>query len=580
MKKTMMKWGLATSVMVLATTVVPVLDSGNPAVDLFSAQQVEASSIVTYKTKENLKLRAGASTKDKHLFTIPKGKEVSYISKSGSWYKVKYGSMTGYVSSSYLTKVSPKPVVVAPVTPKASTSSVVKYKTKDKLNLRTGASTKHKALLMIPKGKEVQYLSKSGTWFKVKYGTKTGYVSSSYLTKVTAPAPKPVAKPAPKPVVKPVVTPKAPLVKKEYVTTDSLNMRSGGSVGYKVVTTIPKGRTVLYLDKSTTGWYKVSYNGKTGYVSPSYLNFKIPVVYKSTKYNLTLNEMVALQFKLNGQTDAYRYHTSYVRKEFVEKAKPTDKTGTVLVDSPVVSNDTKHTFGTVKAKSKVTIIGETKLFYQISFQPWRNAKTSDITPNVDPKRFAKGTSAYYQFLDLSVSANVTSTEMNKVLKGKGILNNMGKAFVDAGDQHKVNEVYLVSHSMLETGYGTSQLSKGVMVSEVDGKKVPAKKVYNMFGIGAYDESALKSGSERAYKEGWTTPEKAIIGGAKYIGEAYVNNPEFKQNTLYKMRWNPGNPGKHQYATDIGWAVKQTKNIKSLYEQLDEYSLTFDAPVYK
>ena len=51
------------------------------------------------------------------MVTIPKGKQVSYVSKSGSWSKVKYGSKSGYVSSKYLksTGVATKPVKI-PVT--------------------------------------------------------------------------------------------------------------------------------------------------------------------------------------------------------------------------------------------------------------------------------------------------------------------------------------------------------------------------------------------------------------------------------------------------------------------------------
>ncbi|WP_455661498.1 SH3 domain-containing protein [Pradoshia sp.] len=66
----------------------------------------------------------------------------------------------------------------------AEAASTVQYKTTANLNLRTTNSTKGKIILTIPKGKTVQYISKSGTWYKVKYKTKTGYASSKYLVKV------------------------------------------------------------------------------------------------------------------------------------------------------------------------------------------------------------------------------------------------------------------------------------------------------------------------------------------------------------------------------------------------------------
>lgn len=298
---------------------------------------------------------------------------------------------------------------------------------------------------------------------------------------------------------------------------------------------------------------------------------------KVTRYDVTLDEMAEIQFKLNGQTDAYRSLPAYIEKAAVQKK---DKGGKVLKRSNVVSSDTKHIYGTLANNANVSILNETKTHYQISYQSWRNAKKEDILTNLEPSRFQKGTASYYQFLDLSVTANVTASELNKVLKGKGILENKGSAFVEAGRKHGVNEVYLVSHALLETGQGKSELARGIAVSNVNGKKVTPKKVYNMFGIGARDEDAIRLGSERAYTEGWTTPEKAIVGGAKYIGEAYVNNATYKQNTLYKMRWNPEHPGRHQYATDIGWAVKQTKSIDALYKGLNNYTLTFDVPAYR
>ena len=56
-----------------------------------------------------------------------------------------------------------------------------------------------------------------------------------------------------------------------YHTTGNLNMRKGPGKKYKVIKTIPKGKNVTYKGKKGT-WYKVSYSGKTGYVSKSYLS--------------------------------------------------------------------------------------------------------------------------------------------------------------------------------------------------------------------------------------------------------------------------------------------------------------------
>ncbi|MEE1037653.1 MAG: SH3 domain-containing protein [Eubacterium sp.] len=59
-------------------------------------------------------------------------------------------------------------------------------KTKYALNLRTGSSTSYKKITTIPKGASITvygFVDKSsGDWYKVKYGTKTGYVAKEYVS--------------------------------------------------------------------------------------------------------------------------------------------------------------------------------------------------------------------------------------------------------------------------------------------------------------------------------------------------------------------------------------------------------------
>ncbi len=219
--------------------------------------------------------------------------------------------------------------------------------------------------------------------------------------------------------------------------------------------------------------------------------------------------------------------------------------------------------------------------YRLSYHTWVNAGPVDIKYYLNPENFMNDEKQKLQFLKLSESANLNETEVNeKILNGKGIFVGKASSFIDAGKQYGINEIYLISHAMLETGNGTSELATGVTVSSVDGKAVTPKTVYNMYGIAAYDDSPTKSGSEYAYKQGWTTPEKAIVGGAEFIGKNYINNATYKQDTLYKMRWNSDNPGVHQYATDVGWASKQVNRMKSLYDLLDSYEMYFEVPIYK
>lgn len=186
-----------------------------------------------------------------------------------------------------------------------------------------------------------------------------------------------------------------------------------------------------------------------------------------------------------------------------------------------------------------------------------------------------------QFLVLSGSSGISVRDLNLELQGAGILSGQGSTFQKASKAANVNELYLISHAILETGYGSSKLATGILVEEVDGKPVKPRIVYNMFGIGAADSAPERLGSEKAYEEGWFSPEEAIIGGAKWISNSYINNATYKQDTLYKMRWNPSSPGTHQYATDVAWATKQTNSLNVIVNLSQKYDLLlgFDVPLY-
>lgn len=215
--------------------------SYNGTVGYVSSQYLKTytpTSIKTYKTTANLNLRKSASTSSSILTTIPSGKEITYISTYGSWYKVFYNGSVGYVSSAYVNVTTS-----STITP-ATTET---YKTTVNLNLRTSASTSGSILTTIPSGETVTYRGTYGSWFKVSYNGMTGYVSSQYLTPTSTTSTKTV-----------------------YSTTANLNLRQSTSTTSTILLTIPSGGLVTYL--GTYGsWFKVTYNGKTGYVASEYL---------------------------------------------------------------------------------------------------------------------------------------------------------------------------------------------------------------------------------------------------------------------------------------------------------------------
>lgn len=202
---------------------------------------------------------------------------------------------------------------------------------------------------------------------------------------------------------------------------------------------------------------------------------------------------------------------------------------------------------------------------------WIWASGSEIKQYFEPN--AKNIADYkFQFLSLAATAGISEEDAKVYLDDKGILKGQEAVFIAAANENNINEIYLMAHACLETGNGTSKLSTGVVYK--------GTVVYNMFGIKAVDSDPLGQGAAYAYKMGWTTPEKAIMGGAKFISDEYINNEVYKQDTLYEMRWNPASPGRHQYATDIAWAAKQAIRMKKIYECFTNPEITFDIPIYR
>ena len=150
------------------------------------------------------------------------------LSQSGGWAKVTYGGKTGYVSTSYLTAVStttPEPTPTPE--PPAGIENDVRQTTAN-LNFRSASSITSSVLSVIPKGTKLTVQSVSGTWGKVTYGGKTGYVSTNYLSKVSTSTPDPIPTPEPSNDIR--------------ETIENLNMRSSGSISATILLTIPKGK--------------------------------------------------------------------------------------------------------------------------------------------------------------------------------------------------------------------------------------------------------------------------------------------------------------------------------------------------
>ena len=57
-------------------------------------------------------------------------------------------------------------------------------------------------------------------------------------------------------------------------TPGEVNLRDSGGFDGNVIDAAPQGAIVYVLGDAGYGWYKVSYNGKTGYISNAYWSYR------------------------------------------------------------------------------------------------------------------------------------------------------------------------------------------------------------------------------------------------------------------------------------------------------------------
>ncbi|MCT1579223.1 N-acetylglucosaminidase, partial [Oceanobacillus kimchii] len=304
----------------------------------------------------------------------------------------------------------------------------------------------------------------------------------------------------------------------------------------------------------------------SAYVGQMNIEYKI--------YPFTLNQALSAQLDASPPPQTDKNYNTYVSKQYINSRNEVTADKLNVRGGP---NTSYWVVGQLNKGSSVKIITEINGWYQIEYTKNRqfvNASPEDVLFYLNPNNFINDDKQKFQFLDLSKPSGSSASTLNEYLRGKGTLSGQGEAFLEAGRKNGISDLYLISHAQLETGNGSSSLAQGIVHNGV--------KVYNMFGIGANDGEAEKNGAKFAYENGWTSPSKAIIGGAQFIGNNYI---KAGQNTLYSMRFNflikSGKPeASHQYATDIGWSSKQISNMYSLYQELGIYDLNLEVPVYR
>ncbi|PGK51464.1 hypothetical protein CN918_27105 [Priestia megaterium] len=214
------------------------------------------TKIATVKAPGGLNVRSGPATTYGTKGLLKNGLSVTVVSQKSGWAQIKYGTVTGWVSATYLTiKTTSTSTSTQPSTSTPATSvKTAKVKAPSGLNIRSGPASTYVTKGFLKNGVTVTIVSQKNGWSNIKYGTVTGWVSSAYLTITTTTVPAP-----------------APAAKKATVKVNGyLNVRSGPATTYGVKGTLQNGNVVDVLSEKS-GWSNIKYGSLNGWVSSTYL---------------------------------------------------------------------------------------------------------------------------------------------------------------------------------------------------------------------------------------------------------------------------------------------------------------------
>ena len=181
-------------------------------------------------------LRTAADSSSDMLAVIPEKSKVSILAVLGDWYQVEYDQQIGYVDGS---------CVASEATDKSKGYGTV---TVDTLHLRASRGTDSSIVTNLKQGDTFQISSSKKGWYGVTFNGLNGYVKAEYVS-----------------------TSETTSTGYIQVTSTSLKLRSGAGTDYKQLDIVPYG-TLLSVKDSIGSWYRVEYDGTTGYVCGDYVS--------------------------------------------------------------------------------------------------------------------------------------------------------------------------------------------------------------------------------------------------------------------------------------------------------------------
>ena len=237
-------------------------DNGNTGTDT-GGKTVVAYGEVTSST---LNFRAAANTSGTIIARLTKGNKIDiygYVQDS-TWYYCSYNGTDGYVSAQYV-KLTGTPSTgtntgsnTGSDTGTDVSGGATGVVLANGISMRSDPSASRGTILArLNQNTQVSVLSTVGDYYLVAVNGQQGYVLKTYV-RITSTGSSSGSSNG------------STTVQGYGVTTGSVNFRKGAGTGYAIITKLSQGTELTIYGKSN-GWYYVSANGQTGYVSSDYV---------------------------------------------------------------------------------------------------------------------------------------------------------------------------------------------------------------------------------------------------------------------------------------------------------------------
>ena len=195
-----------------------------------------------------LNVREGPSSETRVLGQFKNQDEVILLSKSGDWYEVIFEGETSYIHGNYVDVIqSDDSKDIIEDTPEVTLA----YVTATLLNVREEPTTSSDVVGQLKKSEEVGVIKIESGWARIEYGDKEAFISADYISSDQIEETESVNW-------------------KYIVTSYGLNVRTSPSSSSEIVGLVSRGdelQVISYLDD----WTKISFEGRTAYVSSRYI---------------------------------------------------------------------------------------------------------------------------------------------------------------------------------------------------------------------------------------------------------------------------------------------------------------------